>query len=69
MLIETYFQCDFSAGTATAVACDDQIETDVSRYRGVIPLWDGDSTEDGVTLRSDPAINRIAAELSAAGKI
>jgi hypothetical protein len=69
MSIAAYFQCDFSAGAATAAARDDQIETDVSRYRGVIPFWDGGPLQDGVILRSDPAANRMAAELPAAGKI
>jgi hypothetical protein len=67
MSIEAYFQCDFSAGAAIAAAGDDQIETDVSRYRGVIPFRDGDPLQDGVILRSDPATH--AAELPAAGKI
>jgi hypothetical protein len=69
MSIAAYFQCDFFAGAATAVARGDQIETDVSRYRDVIPFWDGDPIQDGVILRSDPATNHVAAKLPAAGKI
>jgi len=69
MLIEAYFQRDFSAGAAIAVARDDQIETDVSRYRGVIPFRDNDPLQDGLMLRSGPATNRMAAELPAAGRI
>jgi hypothetical protein len=69
MLIKAYFQCDVFAGAAIAVARDDQIETDVSRYRGVIPFWDGGPLQDGLVLRSGPATNRMAAKLPAAGKI
>jgi hypothetical protein len=40
MLIEAHSRCDFSAGALTAAVPGDQIETDVSRYRGVIPFRD-----------------------------
>jgi hypothetical protein len=40
MSIETYFRRDFPARATTAAVRDDQIETDLSRYRGAIPFWD-----------------------------
>ena len=40
MLIEAYSRCDLPAGAVTAASPGDQIETDVSRYRGVIPFRD-----------------------------
>ena len=69
MLIEAYSRCVFPAGAVTPAAVDDQIATDVSRYRGVIPFWDGDLLENGLIQGSDPTMKRIPAELPADGKI
>jgi GT2 family glycosyltransferase len=57
MLIETYYRRDFPVGAAAAL--NDRIETDVSRYGGVIPLWDGGPLEDCLIPGSDPAKNRM----------
>jgi hypothetical protein len=40
MSIKAHSRFDFPAGAVTAAASGDQIETDVSRYRGVIPFRD-----------------------------
>ena len=53
MLIEAYSRCDLPAGAVTAASPGDQIETDVSRYRGVIPFRD-----DGL-LATASAMDRI----------
>jgi hypothetical protein len=40
MLTEAYLRRDFLGYAATVAARGDRIETDVSRYRGVIPFRD-----------------------------
>jgi hypothetical protein len=68
MSIEAYSRSDFHAAAAIVAALDDQIETDVCRYRGAIPFRDGEPLQDGRIQGSDPVRNRTPAELAADGK-
>ena len=54
MLIEAHSRCDFRAGAATAATPGDQIGTDVSRDRRVIPF------RDDVPLRAVSLKDRIS---------
>jgi hypothetical protein len=69
MLIEAYSRRVFPVGAVTAAAPGDQIETDVSRYRDVIPFRDGGPLRGGLIDGSDAVMSRIPAGLRRDGRI